>query len=44
MKKGVLGNFAKIHEKAPAVYEMFKNTYFTEPLWTTARGFSLQLC
>ena len=32
--------FCKIHRKTPLVCESFKNTFFTEHLWTTASAFS----
>ena len=32
--------FRKIHRKTPLVCEIFKNTFFTEHLWTTASAFS----
>ena len=34
--------FRKIHRKTPLVCEFFKNTFFTEHLWTTASGFFVQ--
>ena len=35
--------FRKIYRKTPVVCEIFKNTIFTEHLWTTTSGFSLQV-
>ena len=34
--------FRKIHRKTPLVYEIFKNTFLTEHLLTTASGFFVQ--
>ena len=34
--------FRKIHRKTPLVCEFFKNTFFTEHLWTTPSGFFVQ--
>ena len=34
--------FCRIHRKTPFVCKIFKNTFFTEHLWTTASGFFVQ--
>ena len=36
------GKFPKIHRKTPLVCEIFKNTFFTEQLWTSASSFFVQ--
>ena len=42
-KKSFLKILQNSQENKQLVFKIFKNTFFTEYLWTTASGFSVQL-